>query len=173
MAGDGSTTRLACAWPVAAGLRRGAMTSSFDVTGTGLVHPPPWQTPFAASERRARRTRRGSSAGVGVRSRRASDARGEPERVGAIDLRGGFGRGAKPPAESALGAWRFRRRAVGRVERQTLQVGVADAPSVEDPGELGHVLDRAVLGAELDDGHGLLVAEAVKLNELQGIGEGG
>src|SRR2546428_13773247 len=163
MAGDGSPTRLACAWPVAAGLRRGAMTSSFDVAGTGLVHPPPWQTPFAASERRARRTRRGSSAGVGGRSRRASDPRGEPARVRAIELRGGFGRGAKPPAESALGARRFGRRAAGRVERQTLQAGVAHAPSVEDPGELGHVLDRAVLGAELAPAPGPLLAEAGKL----------
>src|SRR2546428_11307425 len=37
----GSTTRLACAWPVVAGLHRGAVTSAFDAAGTGLATPRP------------------------------------------------------------------------------------------------------------------------------------
>src|SRR5881392_2814589 len=48
-----------------------------------------------------------------------------------------------------------------------VEVGVTHAPSVEDPGALGRVLDRAVLGAELDDGHGPLGADAGELHELQ------
>src|SRR5213078_3202649 len=38
--GGGSTTRLARASPVAAGLHQNAVTSAFDVAGTGLVRPP-------------------------------------------------------------------------------------------------------------------------------------
>src|SRR2546430_17397832 len=41
----GSTTRLACAWPVVAGLHRGAVTSAFDAAGTGLATPPPAPPP--------------------------------------------------------------------------------------------------------------------------------
>src|SRR5206468_9910055 len=43
----GSTTRLARASPVAAGLHRGAVTSAFDAAGTGLACPLPGKPPPA------------------------------------------------------------------------------------------------------------------------------
>ena len=42
---------------------------------------------------------------------------------------------------------------------------------MEHPRELGRVLDRTVLGAELDDRRGLLRSDAGELEEFQGIGE--
>src|SRR5207247_9579988 len=39
--GSGSITRLARAWPVAAGLHQGAVTSAFDAAGTDLATPSP------------------------------------------------------------------------------------------------------------------------------------
>src|SRR5712691_3429460 len=36
----GSTTRLACTWPVAAGLHHRAEASAFDAAGTGRATPP-------------------------------------------------------------------------------------------------------------------------------------
>src|SRR5687768_3889743 len=68
-------------------------------------------------------------------------------------------------------AWRFGGGGFRRSEVHALPDGLGDRPRTQYLLQLTRVLDRPVLGAELDDGPGLFRADARQLEQLGGVRE--
>src|SRR4029453_13858055 len=69
-----------------------------------------------------------------------------------------------------LGARGFGGRTVRGIELDAVPDRGGDGPRAQDPGELVRILDGTVLGAELENGAGLLGSDARQLEELGGAG---